>query len=135
MVPAVIYFGFLFVAHSGDPHFLKIDSCLDNGGKWNYQENICEYIERIEEKWHVSPSNDPSVSTIYPVISWANVQKIKIGMGEQELKSLIRDIQNYHHPVNAIIYMNDQNNIKYEVAIKLSTNLFVEDSSFKKINF
>ncbi len=84
MAPAVIYFGFLFVAHSGNPYFLKIDSCLDNGGKWNYQENICEYMERIEKQWHVSPSNDPLSSTIYPVISWENVQEIKIGMNEQE---------------------------------------------------
>jgi hypothetical protein len=23
--------------------FLKIDSCLDSGGRWNYSKNICEY--------------------------------------------------------------------------------------------
>jgi len=121
------------LVHGGNPDFLKIDSCLDSGGRWNYQENICENTEKVEKHWHVSPSNDPLSSTIYPVVLWENFQKIKIGMDEKELKSLIGDIQNYHHPVNAIVYTSDQNNINYEVAIKLSTNLFVEDLSFKKL--
>jgi hypothetical protein len=24
---------------------VDIDKCLDNGGRWNYEDNICEYLE------------------------------------------------------------------------------------------
>lgn len=26
--------------------WLAIDKCLDNGGRWNYGQNICEYAEK-----------------------------------------------------------------------------------------
>ena len=38
-----LYMCFLFVGHEFNPDFFKIDSCLDNGGKWNYDNKICEY--------------------------------------------------------------------------------------------
>ena len=81
---------------------------------------------------HVSPSNDPRSSTIYPFVSWDVVQKIKIGMNETDLKTLIHDVQNYHHPINAIIFTKDPIGTRYEVAIKLSKNKIIEDLSFKK---
>ena len=36
------YFTLLFFAHDGNPAFLKIDSCLDGGGGWNYEQRRCE---------------------------------------------------------------------------------------------
>ena len=33
---AVIIIGFYLY------NFMKIDSCLDNGGKWNYQRDVCD---------------------------------------------------------------------------------------------
>lgn len=29
-------------------HWFEIDKCLDNGGRWNYSADICEYS--VEEK-------------------------------------------------------------------------------------
>jgi hypothetical protein len=37
----IIYGVGLFIAHKGNPHFIKIDRCLDRGGTWNYTENYC----------------------------------------------------------------------------------------------
>jgi len=28
--------------------FLEIDSCLDRGGRWNYETGTCEYHEKKE---------------------------------------------------------------------------------------
>jgi hypothetical protein len=39
----LFYFVALWVAHDFNPRFLKIDSCLDSGGKWNYEQNVCEH--------------------------------------------------------------------------------------------
>ena len=36
-----LYLGFLCMAHDFNPHFLDIDRCLDSGGMWNYDQNIC----------------------------------------------------------------------------------------------
>ena len=41
-ITIVIYFAFLFVAHGGNRDSLSIDSCLDAGGRWNYQTRTCE---------------------------------------------------------------------------------------------
>lgn len=43
--PLLIIVGYLFalwVAYDFNPDFLKSDSCLDLGGRWNYEENRCE---------------------------------------------------------------------------------------------
>ena len=32
-----------------DPHFFYIDTCLDLGGVWNYDENICEQSDAYNE--------------------------------------------------------------------------------------
>lgn len=41
-IVASLYLGFLWVSHDFDPAFLKIDSCLDDGGRWNYAKGVCE---------------------------------------------------------------------------------------------
>ena len=92
---------------------------------------LSQHVTTLKE-WHVSPSNDSRSSTIYPFVSWNVVQKIKIGINEADLKPLIHDLQNYHHPINAIVFTKDSNGTRYEVAIKLSKNKIVEDLSFKK---
>jgi hypothetical protein len=38
----LLYYAFLFLAHDGNLDFLRIDSCLDRGGRWNYQSRTCE---------------------------------------------------------------------------------------------
>ena len=42
VITIVIYFAFLFIAHGGNRDFLSIDSCLDTGGRWNYEARTCE---------------------------------------------------------------------------------------------
>lgn len=37
----ISYFGFLYLAHNGSRFFLQIDSCLDNGGVWDYESSLC----------------------------------------------------------------------------------------------
>ena len=39
--PAILYVGGLFIAHEGNPDFLKIDACLDAGGAWDYTNRTC----------------------------------------------------------------------------------------------
>ena len=39
----VVYLAALFISHGGNPDFLTIDSCLDSGGKWNYEARMCEH--------------------------------------------------------------------------------------------
>jgi len=38
----VVIFGYLLKG------FLEIDSCLDRGGRWNYETGTCEYGEHKE---------------------------------------------------------------------------------------
>jgi hypothetical protein len=38
-----LYWGGLFAVHGGNPDFLDIDSCLDDGGVWNYETRRCEH--------------------------------------------------------------------------------------------
>ena len=38
----ITYYSFLFVIHDFSGDFLKIDSCLDDGGRWNYDDRNCE---------------------------------------------------------------------------------------------
>jgi len=42
VITVLIYFAFLFIAHGGNHNFLSIDSCLDGGGRWNYEMRMCE---------------------------------------------------------------------------------------------
>ena len=35
------YSVFLFFTYDGDSDFLKIDSCLDRGGRWEYDLRSC----------------------------------------------------------------------------------------------
>ena len=42
LLPPGLYYGTLFVVHGGNPDFLKIDACLDAGGRWDYEK--CEAV-------------------------------------------------------------------------------------------
>lgn len=35
----------LFSAHNGNPDYNLIDRCLDNGGRWIYEQRSCEFTE------------------------------------------------------------------------------------------
>lgn len=37
-----LYFGLLFAAHDFNTDFLDIDSCLDRGGRWDYEQRRCD---------------------------------------------------------------------------------------------
>ena len=37
-----LYLGLLFVAHDLSPDFLHIDTCLDHGGRWDYDRRVCD---------------------------------------------------------------------------------------------
>jgi hypothetical protein len=39
----LLYLGALFISCGGNPDFLSIDSCLDSGGRWNYETRTCEH--------------------------------------------------------------------------------------------
>lgn len=39
--PIVLYLTFLFFFYDCDPDFLKIDACLDSGGRWDSANRIC----------------------------------------------------------------------------------------------
>ncbi|MBK9584409.1 MAG: hypothetical protein KA099_03015 [Alphaproteobacteria bacterium] len=39
------YLFFLWAITGFNPYFLEIDSCVDFGGGWNDELNICEYEE------------------------------------------------------------------------------------------
>ena len=42
LVFLVWYYAALLVAHRGNPDFLAIDSCLDDGGSWDYGRRLCD---------------------------------------------------------------------------------------------
>ncbi len=42
---AAFYIGALYMAHDFNPDFMKIDSCLDSGGRWNYETRSCDHEE------------------------------------------------------------------------------------------
>lgn len=54
----VVYFGAIFYAHEFNPNSLKIDECLDEGGVWDYKQNICQTdssdIKNIVTKFYSS---------------------------------------------------------------------------------
>ncbi len=45
-VPILIIVGLysliLYYSHGGNPDFIQIDSCLDQGGQWDYTKKMCE---------------------------------------------------------------------------------------------
>jgi hypothetical protein len=69
--------------------------------------------------WHTSPVSDIRSSTVYPFVEWKVVQKFKPGMTSEEARSLVFDLQWYHHPVNAIVFSRHKQH-DYEVALRLS---------------
>ncbi len=126
---------FLFYAHDFNLDYMKIDRCLDRGGRWNYETNECEYFDIVYKDWHTSPSDSVKSSNIYPIVKWKDVKKLRIGMNEKKLVSIISSIQNYNHKVNAIIFTQSPDSINYEIAIKLNEYIEVTDLSFKELNF
>ncbi len=48
--PALFYFGSLFLVHGCNPYFLHMDSCLDAGGRWDYEDQ--EYTFKQNEHEH-----------------------------------------------------------------------------------
>lgn len=38
------YYFSLYVIHGFDSDFLKINECVETGGRWNYQLRVCEKI-------------------------------------------------------------------------------------------
>jgi len=38
------YYFSLYVIHGFDSDFLKINKCVETGGRWNYQLRVCEKI-------------------------------------------------------------------------------------------
>jgi hypothetical protein len=41
IIPCLLYVAGLFIAHKGNPDFLKVDACLDSGGAWDYTNRSC----------------------------------------------------------------------------------------------
>jgi hypothetical protein len=41
----VLIIGFILWFMWANSEFMKIDYCLDDGGRWNYKEKKCEYKE------------------------------------------------------------------------------------------
>lgn len=50
VVPVLLYLAGLFFIHNCDPDFLKIDSCLDAGGVWDYENCQCMHSEEALTK-------------------------------------------------------------------------------------
>ena len=42
MLAVALYLFALYAATDFSPDFLAIDSCLDGGGRWSYEERRCE---------------------------------------------------------------------------------------------
>ncbi|KAB8033267.1 hypothetical protein [Fluviispira multicolorata] len=42
-LPCISYYGFLFVNHNYNIHFLQIDACQSEGGKWNHKSQTCDW--------------------------------------------------------------------------------------------
>jgi hypothetical protein len=41
-LPLIIYMLVLWKMHEFNPDFLKIDACMDAGGRWNDETKCCE---------------------------------------------------------------------------------------------
>lgn len=54
------YFFTLYAIHGFSPDFLKINECVESGGRWNYKTRTCEQV--FESK----SSYDMGRGTAYP---------------------------------------------------------------------
>lgn len=43
LLPFAVYVGALFIAHDCNPDFLKIDACMDAGGRWDYVNRVAVF--------------------------------------------------------------------------------------------
>ena len=46
---ALVFVVALWIADDFNPDFLKIDGCLDNGGRWLDETRECEYADQYPE--------------------------------------------------------------------------------------
>jgi hypothetical protein len=42
LLTMALYFVVLFAAHDFNPDAILIDACLDDGGRWEYEERSCD---------------------------------------------------------------------------------------------
>lgn len=56
LMPFALYYGCLFFAHDCNPDFLKIDACLDAGGKWDYEKRVGIYPHKQTDNKHKQTS-------------------------------------------------------------------------------
>ena len=61
--PLVAYYGFLFHAHGFNPDFLRIDSCLDAGGSWDYENQKCN---RLKDEDKSGLREEENIDTLNP---------------------------------------------------------------------
>jgi len=94
----------------------------------------CTNASLPTKNWHTSPTRNPLSSTVYPWVEWSVVQQLHVGMSADEARLLVRDLQWYHHPVNAIIFTSRKGR-SCEVALKLSKDKkVIEDISYKDLD-
>jgi hypothetical protein len=48
ILPFALYFGALFIAYDCNPDFLKIDTCLDAGGRWDYTNRVAVFDDESD---------------------------------------------------------------------------------------
>jgi hypothetical protein len=82
------------------------------------------------KSWHTSPG--PSdIQDAYPDVQWDVVQQVRPGMRADDAVRLVRELQWYRHPINAIVYSHHFGHV-YEVALRLSEDKkTITDISYK----
>jgi len=93
----------------------------------------CSANTLTTKTWHTTPSPDIRTSTIYPYVEWEIVQELRSGMSVSDAKTLVHNLQSYHHPINAIVFSSNQGQ-SYEIALKFSKDkTSIVDISYKSI--
>ncbi len=94
----------------------------------------CASQKLATKPWHSSPSRDPRMSVVYPLVEWTVIQKLTPGMSALQAEALVRDLQSHLHPINAIVFTKYKDR-EYEVALKLSKDKkIIEDISYKRLD-
>ena len=89
-------------------------------------------VDRPPKPWHVSPSPDPRSSTLYPMVDWERVRRVRVGMCAAEAEGVLgAPLAYYHHPQNAIVFTTHPQRGRMEVAFRLSAQKCVTDVSYK----
>ncbi len=106
---ALTGFGYLKMTH-----FFEIDSCLDKGGRWNYEKKVCEL------------DNNMPVETLQTVSADRQKLEIYIKDKSQYDQTFINGLADYNEPIKLID--------KYIITGK-DTTYFPNDLSFNKPTF